>query len=270
MAKVIKSISEPWDVQQPFLETGFNQAQNLYNNPYFYQQFPYSTVAPFSQQQTQGLQDITRIAGSNRPDVNTYARNEAMRTLGGKYLNAGSNPYLQAMYGDAKRDFLSPVNTAAEGMGRTGSGLHAQAAADALMGAQDASFGQHYENERGRMMQMMGMAPQIADTAYADPRMLLAAGGQIQNQGQAEVNDAFRRFQYGQQRPWDMLGNYMGTVGGQNWGSSNSQTQPSANPFTSALGGALGGAQFGSLIPGIGPLLGGLGGGLLGGLGSLF
>lgn len=251
MAKTVKSISEPWKEQQPGLTFGFDQARSLYDNPFFQQMFPYSTAAPFSPPQVQGLQQIVNTANSRQPDVNTYARQEAGKTLQGNYLSADSNPYLQAMYGQAKRDFVTPVNMAAEGMGRTGSGLHAQAAADALIAAQDASYGQHYDNERQHMMQMMGMAPQIADTAYADPRMLLAAGEQIQQQGQNQINDQFQRFNYSQSRPWDLLNNYMGIVGGNQYGGATSE-RTSANPWSQVLGGALGGAQLLNLLPGYG------------------
>lgn len=256
-------IQDPWSKQQPYLEYGFGQAQNLYNNPYFYQQAPFSGVAPFSGAQNQGLQQIMNIAGRTGPDLNSYARREAGRTLQGRYLNQDSNPYLAAMYNTAKQDFLNPVNLGAEATGRTGSGLHAQAAANALTQATDASYGQHYEQERQRMMQTLGMAPELADTRYADPRMLLSAGGMIQNQGQRQIDDEMRRFDYAQNRPWDLFNRYMGGVGGQQWGGTQTSRTPSPDMFSQIAGGALGGAQLLNLLPG------GLGG-IFKGIGGLF
>jgi hypothetical protein len=250
----------PWKEQQPYLIQGFGQGANLYGNPYFYQQFPFSTVAPFSGAQQQGLQAIMDIAGNKGADLNTRARQQASQTLQGRFL--GRNPYLDSMYAGMKRELLGPVNLGAEGMGRSGSGLAMSAAAQALNQARAATYGQHYESERNRQMDVLGMAPQLAATRYADPLMMLQAGGQIQQQGQRVLDDAFNRFQYGQNRPWDVWNQYMGNVGG-NYGSA--ETQPMyRNTGASVLGGALQGGQLASLA-GINPLYGILLGGLTGG-----
>ena len=240
MGRTTTTISAPWSGQQPFLTSGFNAAQSMFNNPYFYQQPQFSGNASFSPYQTQALGQIANIANQRGPDVNSTARAEAMKTLGGGYLGSNGNPYLDAIYNRAKQDFLVPQNLGAEGMGRTGSGLASQAAANGLMQATDASYGANYNAERDRMMQMAGMAPQIADTAYADPRMLLAAGNQVQQQGQNEINDAMTRFNYAQNRPWDMFSNYMNGVGGAQFGGSQTTRAPKPDLLSQIFGGVLG------------------------------
>lgn len=78
-----------------------------------------------------------------------------------------------------------------------------------------------------------------------------AAMAQTENQNQLQ-ND-FQKQQYNEQRPYQLLNNYYGLVGSNNWGSNGtSSTTSSSQPgAASIIGGALGAA--GSLFGGMGP-----------------
>jgi len=96
--------------------------------------------------------------------------------------------------------------------------------------------GTDYANERNRMQGAVGMAPTIANQDYLDASQLLGAGAQVQGQEQANLSDAYGRFQEARDYPRQQLGT-LGQGLGMNFGSS--QTGPGANPLAQGLGGGL-------------------------------
>src|SRR3990167_3282840 len=105
--------SDPWPEQQPFLKTGFQQAEsNVLNKPRSY--FPGSTVVPFSPETETALQATTNRAMRGNPLV-PAAQQGVMDTLGGGYLNQG-NPAFAAM---AERA-ISPLRSEYQNVVRPG------------------------------------------------------------------------------------------------------------------------------------------------------
>lgn len=102
---------------------------------------------------------------------------------------------------------------------------------------------------------------------------MLNSGSFLQNQNQRNLDDQFARWQYGQQRPWDLLNNYgslLGVTGGLNTNQTQNNTQN--NSGSQNLGNLLlGGSALNSLTGGgLATLLGTGGGSLVaGGLGML-
>jgi hypothetical protein len=103
---------------------------------------------------------------------------------------------------------------------------------------------------------MIGMAPQLAATDYADPARLGAIGLAQGGQSQAQLADKVARFNFYQQRPSNMLNNYIGQIQGLpiTGGSKEIATPLYENPVASGLGGAFAGAQLANMInPKVGP-----------------
>lgn len=255
--ETVTSMSAPWTVQQPYLQFGFGQAQNLYNKggP---QYFPNSTVAPFSNTTNRALTGIEGY-GMNNPQLN-QANKYFQNVVGGGMLN--SNPYLDSMYSNAAdsvtRQFnesVLPGVSAKFGMsGRSGSGLFQNAVSSAydalgdnLSGMASTMYGQNYAQERGMQQEAAKFAPNLAQANFGSMQNVLDAGQIRDQQSQLNLNDQVKRFQFNQERPFENLNRYMGAIGG-GYGSSGSTTSPVAETpwWQYALGGGLlGGSMLG-------------------------
>ena len=96
--------ADPWAEQQPFLKTGFQQAEsNVLNKPR--QFFPGSTVVPFAPETETSLQATTNRALMGNPLL-PAAQGGVLDTLGGHYLGAG-NPAFDSMVERAVRPLRS-------------------------------------------------------------------------------------------------------------------------------------------------------------------
>lgn len=257
MAETVTSMSAPWTAQQPYLTFGFGQARSLFDRggP---QYFPNSTVAPFSQTTQNALGRIENY-GMNNPQLN-QANNYFSNVIGGGMLN--SNPYLDQMYGNAAdavtRQFnesVLPGVSAKYGMsGRTGSGLFQNAVGSAydalgrnLSGMASNLYGQNYANERAMQQEAARFMPNMAQANFGAMSNVLDAGQIRDQQAQAMLNDQVKRFQFNQERPYDALNRYMGSVGG-GYGSQSQSTRPTyETPLWQQLlgGGLIGGSLLG-------------------------
>ena len=86
-----------------------------------------------------------------------------------------------------------------------------------------------------------GMAPTFAANDWTDINALSNIGGQQQQLGQQELNDAAARWQYYQTLPYDKLGQYMNNIGGNYGGTVVGKTKtPQPSMFSQVAGGGLG------------------------------
>lgn len=224
---------EPWNRQQPYLTRGFTRAQTLLNQggP---QYFPGETVAGFGAN-TQNALNMYRDTAMGGSPVPGAAVDQLSSTLSGDYLN--SNPYLDAMYntaasrvGEQYREAVAPsIGAQFDSAGRFGSGMYQnmmqnseQQLADSLGGLAANIYGNNYQQERGRQMQAASMAPSIAPLSYYDAGQLMNVGEMQDAQRQREIDANFNRYMFNQQRPYDALNRYMGTITG-NYGLTTSQ-----------------------------------------------
>ena len=219
--------TQPWETQQPFLDYGFNQSRSLYDQggPQYYGGQNY---VDFSQGQNQALDRINQrsMGGSG---VNQAATNQMTSTLNGDFLNG--NPYLDKTYDQAAGKVRGSIDSQFAGAGRYGSGIHQDVMGDNLGDLANNIYGGNYQAERGRQMQMMPLANSIANQDYYDMAMQNQAGGQVQQQGQTELNANMDRWNFDQNRAQNNLQNYNQNVSG-NYGqsSSGSQTNPIYEP----------------------------------------
>jgi len=268
--------SSPWAPQQPYLEEIFKGAQDAYGSaaPSFY---PNSTVVDFSPQTQQALGGIEQRATAGSP-LQQQAMQQAQNTVQGDYLQA--SPFLSGAYEQAMQPVMQQwqnqiapgidaqfINAGAGGM-RSGAYANARNTAEdtlarAMTGtAADMAY-KDYSKERGYQNQMIGAAPGLAQSDYADYQQLMNVGGAREGLAQAQLQENIDRYQFEQNRPWEQLARYSGMVGG-GYGQQTTQQKPLySNAGMNFLGGALGGAQLGSMT-GMGAGYGALGGGILG------
>jgi hypothetical protein len=287
---------DPWSAAQPFLQTGMQNAFNLYNAGTGYRPYTGQTQAALHPWQSQGLSDMYSIAAQGVPGSIEAANLLAKDMIQNQGMNAGlntavgqfgdiysralgdQNPYLQGVI-NAQMD---KVNSAMSGAGRYGSGLHqagiAQAIAPTLAedynrrqqlqmqatGAQADIYGQGLQ----RAGQWAQAAPSLYEAQYLPAQHMQDVGNFYTQYAQQGLNDQMKQYAAQQAWPWEQLARYnaavqgVGGLGGTTVTQSPGPTQPSSTQRL--LGGALAGAGMGSMFGPVGMGVGAIGGGLLG------
>jgi hypothetical protein len=262
--------SKPWNIDA--LKNVGNAAVGMVKQDIGYKPFEDPTYTPFSGQTLQGLGQMEATAtgggGLGQPASSFLGSN-----INGDYLN--SNPYLMQALAPGADAIKTRSDMSAAGAGRYGSGAAAKVTADSLSNYYSNALMQNYENERGRQMQSVGMAPAIDPMRYADAQRLMGVGSAYEGKSQQALDDAMQRWNAYEARPWEQLGrlNSILTGAGALGGTQTTQA-PGASPIAGILGGGMaGGSILGGLgnagMFGAGGALAGLGGpaalGLLGG-----
>jgi hypothetical protein len=257
--------ADPWEGQQPYLKTGFAEAQKrmLDFTPTY---FPGNTVVPYSPE-TQAAMDLTAQRAISGSPITSASRDELTRTLSGDYLygNPGYDRAVQAAMDKA----MPGINSQFALAGRYGSGLNQEAMARAFGDA----FADQYANERTNQMRAMMFAPQVAESEYSDFGKLASVGAQKEAMQQELLADQIARHDFAQSVKARQLQLYMDAIQG-NYGNTTTSTGPAMqqptyyrNQGAGFLGGAMQGASLASTLGfgGMGMGVGGLLGGLLGG-----
>ena len=254
------TVQEPWSAQKPYLEFGFQQARNLYDQggPDY---FPGGTLVAQSPETMMALDMGSRRAMQGSPLLR-QSQDTLMATARGDYLN---NPNIQAVIdataGDIKRNYqevgIPRIDSNFAGAGRYGSGAFqiARAKADEALQRNigDASSRirmQSYDSERQRQMHALSMLPDLAQQDYADIGKLASIGQTREDRAQDEINAEIDRYNFMQQRQRNALADYFGLIGG-NFGGGTATSYASrtrSNPFLGAAGGALSGAGLASQL----------------------
>jgi hypothetical protein len=226
----------------PYLAYGANEAQRLYSTGGGLNYYPEETLAGFSPEQQMAMNLQTNRALSGSP-LQREGQNQALNTLRGNFLNPTTNPYFQ-------QAVLDPITDQVQGQfsraGRLGSGANQNALTRAL----STPLMQNYENERARQNQMIGVAPNLAQSDYSDYANLAKVGAMRQDQAQKQIMSNMDRYNFLQSAPTQNLNQFLGQVSNAA-GGYNSQTTPMvSNPLNQTLG------TIGNII-GIGSFLGG-------------
>lgn len=233
----------PWQI--PYLQSGFSQAKELYD-----QGTNVVPFSPFSEQAIQGTADRARAGSPTVGAANDYIT----KSLQGGFL--GSNPYLDQTFNQAAMATQGQLASQFAGSGRN-VGASQDQRSQQLNDLATKIYGGNYANERQLQQGSVGAAIPLANQDYTDLAQLRGAGTDIEGLAQEYKN-----------APGSALDQYLARVSG-NVGSQTSQPLY-RNAGSSALGGALVGSQIGSglsnspwagwLGAGIGGLLGGFGG----------
>jgi hypothetical protein len=236
------SKTEPWDAQQPYIKKGLSEYERLYNQGPF-SMYGGALTAPTDPATNAGLNATEARANAGSP-LMTGANAEMGKVLAGDYLNPATNPGFSSMVDTVKANVLPGIDARFMGAGRSGSGLHGRAVGEGLGSAIGQLTYQNYGDERNRMTNAMGMAPQFAAADYLDPQMLGAVGATREGIAQRGIDEAVARHDYAQAAPSDALARYMQGIQG-NYGSSTTGTTtqylPGQNIFSQVLGGLMGG-----------------------------
>lgn len=271
------STSGPSPVIAPKLENILQDFWGWYGNnanaPAYY---PGQSFVPMSSA-TKSAFDALASRNSDLSTINA-AQGSLADTLGGKYLDMG-NPYLSglldAQFGRQNQKFneetMPALNKTFGGAGRTGGGAHAatavKLASELDRNQKDATamaVAGEYGNERSRMLQAAGLAPQIdagKSTLQGQDIMgrLQAAQGAEAYTGR-EIADNMARYNYAQTAQPEWLARMSQLIqsmyqGGQTSGSSNAYGASGGGGGGGWLGPALGVAgtvaKFAPLIAGI-------------------
>lgn len=238
--------NDPWAGQQPYLTTGFAEAQKNYQagGPAYYEG---NTVAApgNTTQQAQALQ-IQRATNGN-PMANA-AQTNLTNTINGDYLNG--NPMLAANFQAGAGEITKAYQNATAGVdsnanagGRLGSGMQAfyrnqeaDTLAKNLGNLYTNTYYNNYNTERGNQMNAASMAPSFAANDYQDLNALSDVGTAQDTYSQNLVNADIDRYNYNQNLPNNNLANYMNLIQG-NYGGTSTSTQKAG-----------GGSGFGQML----------------------
>lgn len=269
--QTIQQKSEPWEGQKGYLTDVYNQANNLYqHSPQSY--YPNATYVNPSNQTSDAMAAIENRARSGS-DLQRAGTAGMMDTVGGKYLDPSTNPWLKSTYEAAAdpmirayRDSALPgVDADFIKAGRYGSESYRKQRANTeselargLGNLGTQIYGGNYQAERGRQTEAIGQAPAYAAQDYNDAAKLGAVGQQREGYAQQTLEDQINRFNFNQQEPWSRLGNYNSLVQG-DYGRTNTTTQPiygasgGGNVFGDVLGGLGGAASIAGALSGFFP-----------------
>jgi len=178
------STTEPPAFIQPFLQYGAGQARGLYETggP---QQFPGSTVVPFSQPTEEALA-LTRERALNGSQVGNAAQGYVTNTLnsapsssfgnasnpfasapgsatGPREFAGATNPYLDATFNRAADQVQNRLQSSFASAGRNTGAARAPAALE-LNDLANQVYGGAYESDRNRSLQELGQLRQIGST----------------------------------------------------------------------------------------------------------
>jgi hypothetical protein len=249
--------SEPWKAIQPDLLNMYGLASQYGQTPGSF--FPGQTYSQPAEASINARNMQTQRAMNGSP-VTDAMQGELTGVLGGQYLDAG-NPHFGAMADRITNKVTQGMNSTFGGTGRFGSGAHANALASELTSGIGALGYQNYNDERGRMMQGLSLAPAAANQDYIDIAALRDAGGQWEDNEQKFIDDQMARHNFSQAEPWERLGNWSNILqGGLNFGTQTGTTR--APTQRSSLGGdLLGAGVLAAAVPwgSIGSSLGGFG-----------
>jgi hypothetical protein len=262
-----QTITEPWQTQAPYLEKGFQRAEELFNSdvPNYY---PNQTYVPFANETETALQLAKARATQGNPLLNksqTYADN----VMSGAFLNPSTNPYLNNLFNTMSDRVTAGVNSNVAQAGRYGSPAHTGMVADSLGNLANQVYADNYNRERAVMDSMSMRAPALGEMDYNDIAKLQTVGSAREELAERQLGDAMKRFEFEQRKPYEKLREYQASVGGPFGTSQSTITPMTRNPIMGILGGASSGAGIYDMINATGsanPYL--MGGALLGGLGS--
>ena len=153
------------------------------------------------------------------------------------------NANLGTMYGQAQSDLQRNLGDISSRMRFQDYGMQAQ------LGEQFASRNDSMQNaSQARILQALGMAPQMAGADYQDIDRLVGAGALYQQQDQRLLDDQFARFNEARNFDRQQLGIMGDALGRVNGGSVSTQTSPDPSRLAQGLGGAITFTQLAQLL----------------------
>ncbi len=219
--------ADPWDVAVPYMESGFKEAANLYNNntPQYYTG---QTQAGFSPDQLTAQQGIRDFATQGAPSIMNPALSAYQQGTSANMLDVANNPYVNNMAqaaADRAMGALTPqladIRGGAIMSGGYGGGRQGIAEGNALAGAADSAnqaaaqiYGNAYGQGLGHQANTLGMTGGLMGAGMQPYNALGASGGQQQQREQALIQDAMKQQEFEQNLPYQQLQQYQSGITG--------------------------------------------------------
>ena len=219
--------ADPWDVAVPYMESGFKEAANLYNNntPQYYTG---QTQAGFSPDQLTAQQGIRDFATQGAPSIMNPALSAYQQGTSANMLDVANNPYVNNMAqaaADRAMGALTPqmanIRSGAIMSGGYGGGRQGIAEGNALAGATDSAnqaaaqiYGNAYGQGLGHQANTLGMTGGLMGAGMQPYSALGASGGQQQGREQALIQDAMKQQEFEQNLPYQQLQQYQSGITG--------------------------------------------------------
>ena len=219
--------ADPWDVAVPYMESGFKEAANLYNNntPQYYSG---QTQAGFTPDQLTAQQGIRDFATQGAPSIMNPAMSAYQQGTSSNMLDVANNPYVNNMAqaaADRAMGALTPqladIRGGAIMSGGYGGGRQGIAEGNALAGAVDSAnqaaaqiYGNAYGQGLGHQANTLGMTGGLMSAGMQPYSALGASGGQQQGREQALIQDAMAQQEFEQNLPYQQLQQYQSGITG--------------------------------------------------------
>ena len=265
--------TEPPAWQVPYIQEGLGGAQQWYRQgPQDF--YPFQTYAGFNPLQLESQAGIENYA--RNLDAPLRSMMAAQQYFGPESLSPDTNPYL-SQYAEAAirpieqsltENILPALRGSAISAGQYGGsrqalaeGLATGRAAQAMGDVTSNIYNQAYQTNVNNMLRGLALAPQTLATGMLPQQLIGGVGGQQQAMDQLGITEAMQRYYYPRESQLQNLQNYLGLVGGGQYGAVQS-TPYYTNPLMSGLGGAATGAGLGMMfgVPALGAGIGLLGG----------
>ena len=218
---------DPWDVAVPYMESGFQEAANLYNNntPQYYSG---QTQAGFSPDQQTAQQGIRDFATQGAPSIMNPAMQAYQQGTSSNMLDVANNPYVNNMaQAAADRAMgglsgeMANIRSGAVMSGGYGGGRQGIAEGNALAGAADSAnqaaaqiYGNAYGQGLGHQSNTLGQTGSLMSAGFQPYGALGASGEQQQGREQALINDAQMQHDFNQNLPYQQLQQYQAGITG--------------------------------------------------------
>lgn len=236
--------ADPWGKAQPYIIGGLDRLKYFVDDK--------SKFTPSKDENL--MYNMITGMGKNVPSYLSASESILGDTLGGKYLDPKSNPYISSVFNEAWNSTMPKFNTTANQAGRYGSGTWS------ILGSQYASdlankvYGENYQKERDRQSVAMQLLPSILGAKLNLYNVAGAAAKTKRTAGDEEYMKALQAYMDAAVRAGGM------------GGVSSTSTGSGGGP--SALSSALAGAGIGGYMA-AGTAMGGPVGAVLGGLAGL-
>ena len=219
--------ADPWDVASPYMEGGFKEAQNLYNN-YSPEYYSGQTQAGFSPDQQTAQQGIRDFATQGAPQIMNPAMQAYQQGTSSNMLDVANNPYVNNMaQAAADRAMggltgeMANIRGGAIMSGGYGGGRQGIAEGNALAGAYDSAnmaaadvYGQAYGQGLGHQANTLGMTGSLMNAGMQPYSALNQSGGQQQGREQQLIQDAMSQQEFEQNLPYQQLQQYQAGITG--------------------------------------------------------
>jgi len=259
--------NQPYAAAQPLLNKSMGDALKLYNDGGLVKPNTQSTVVPFSQQTTQGMNALQGLANDNiggnglsgqlQGIINNGGYNadqqtalEGIRNTATGAFDINSDPGFQQVFDKTQ----NAVNQNAAGLGRYASGTH-EGVMTRELGDLGARQYQDFQNRKDNAQQQLFNAGQTGqgnmvsafDAAQAPSNVLMGLGSMNEDLYGRTLNDQLRIANEAQNAPLANMQALNAIASGSgSFGTNTQQAQGPSNTFSNALGAGLGAMSFGN------------------------